>query len=108
MRRRGGGVENGKFAAWRRRKDGKFRTAIIKGLPHGQHATRGTVTGVPLIHGQDSSLWLEHVESSDGGSGEWYWLMWYTPDGWPTIPASSIFEKADFEEMTRQLIRSVP
>jgi hypothetical protein len=71
----------------------------------------GSVTGEPLIHTSDGyTLWLEHVDSTDvnGGGDQLYWVMWYEPNGVPTIPLSGVFDRDQLTEMVRQLMQFIP
>jgi hypothetical protein len=84
----------------------QYRTDISKGEPHGTGRARGSVFDSPLVNHGGWSLWLEHVVAS--GGSETYWLMWYDPKGVPTIPLSGVLDKADIQEMSRQLASFVP
>jgi len=51
-----------------RAKNGRFKTDISKGKPHGQDPTLGSVFGEPLAGSQvrdDVSLWLAHVVATE-------------------------------------------
>jgi len=88
-------------------KNRRFSTNTNKGYQHGQSPTKGSVFPTPLINHEGYTLWLEHVEDIDSGA-EVYWLMWYDPDGTPTIPMSGIFDKLELAEMSKQLTGFVP
>ncbi len=89
-----------------------FETDINKGKPHGvgqggvAHAL-GSVFDAPLVSHGGYTLWLEHAINRKDQS-EKYWLMWYDPNGIPTIPLSSVMDRADIQEMSRQLSSFVP
>jgi hypothetical protein len=86
-------------------KNSRFETNIDKGEPHGPSTTRGSVFKDALIQVPGGySLWLEHVIDKNEGE-ECYWLMWYDPQGKPTIPLSGIFGRADLEQMVGRLAR---
>jgi len=86
----------------------RYRTNIGKGEAHWPHSTvRGSVFAEPLVKHNGYTLWLEHVIEVVSGE-KCYWLMWYDPDGLPTIPLSSIFDHTDLEQMAKLLVRLVP
>jgi hypothetical protein len=81
-----------------------FTTNIAKGHSHGPLlAQLGSVFDRPLIHASSGySLWLEHVLEKDNRD-EMYWLMWYDPDGMPSIPLSGVFTNSDLQQMVSLL-----
>lgn len=86
----------------------RYRTNVEKGYGHGQFSeTLGSVFEEPLIDNDDWTLWLEHVVEIETGA-EVYWLMWYSPDGIPTIPLSGVFDRADLARMNSMLAQFVP
>ena len=86
----------------------RFRTTLAKGFAHGVSGTRGSVLPAPLVAG-DYSLWLEHVESKqEDGQRDWYWLMWYDPEGNPTIPLSGVLTRDQLCDMVRHLLQFAP
>ena len=84
----------------------RFKTDITQGYPHGPQAgaARGSVYADALLQSNGWSLWLEYVADKRGGAGV-FWLMWYEPNGKPTMPMSAVFSRADFEEMIGRLAR---
>lgn len=54
------------------------------------------------------ALWLEHVSAADDPNGQYYWLMWYGPDGWPTISMSGILNRAHIANMQRLFASFIP
>jgi hypothetical protein len=88
-------------------KNYRFRTDISKGSAHGGHRVRGSVFEEPLVQNTDGySLWLEHVTNDSGDA--YYWLMWYDPDGVPTIPMSGILDREHIADMSRLLASFIP
>ena len=85
----------------------RYRTNLSKGLAHGNSPTLGSVFDAPLVDHSGYTLWLEHVVDIQSGE-EVYWLMWYDPDGVPTIPMSGILNKEELAEMSKQLTSFVP
>lgn len=86
----------------------RFRTNLLKGFSHMPYSeTPGSVLQNSLIDSNGYTLWLEHVIDK-ASNEEIYWLMWYDPDGKPTIPMSGVFGKVDLEQMVAQLTRFVP
>lgn len=86
----------------------RYRTNISKGESHSPLSqTRGSVFAAPLIQHDGYSLWLEHVEERETGT-ELYWLMWYGPEGIPTIPMSGVFDRAELSGMLGRLGGFVP
>ena len=87
-----------------------FRTDTDRGFPHVPSATRGSVLENALVYTIGGyTLWLEHVRNrAEPDASDLYWLMWYDPDGVPTIPLSSIFNREQLVEMVGQLMRFVP
>lgn len=86
----------------------RYRTDIAKGEPHSPLSqSRGSVFPSPLVQCDGYSLWLEHVQGPET-EAEVYWLMWYDPDGVPTIPSSGIFGRTELSRMLEQLARFVP
>jgi hypothetical protein len=53
------------------------------------------------VRNPNGSLWLEHVSDRKEAGANYYWFMWYDPNGWPTIPASSIFARENMANMQR-------
>jgi hypothetical protein len=70
--------------------------------PHGAGQAMGSVFPHWLVNHNGYSLWLEHVFEPTTGA-EWFWLMWYDPNGDPTIPLSGVFDAADIQEMVGRL-----
>jgi hypothetical protein len=87
-----------------------YRTDIGNGQPHSSYAaTRGSVTGQPLVRtSQGATLWIEHVEEVKNSTQKCYWLMWYDPDGKPTIPLSGVLDKTELGRLAQQLMQFVP
>lgn len=86
----------------------RFETNIRKGEPHKPFAdTLGSVFPEPLIDHDGYTLWIEHVWEPETDA-EYYWLMWYNPEGIPTIPLSGVFDRTDLEAMVSRLARLVP
>jgi hypothetical protein len=86
----------------------RYRTNINKGEAHSPMSqNRGSVFPAPLVNHDGWSLWLEHVEEI-GNAAEVYWLMWYGPDGRPTIPLSGVFDRAELSSLVGQLASFVP
>lgn len=87
-----------------------YKTDIGAGQIHGANSnTRGSVTGQPLVQTSDgATLWLEHVEEVRNPSQKCYWLMWYKPDGIPTIPLSGVFDRNELGQLAQQLMQFVP
>lgn len=83
-----------------------YKTNVEKGEHHGQSCyPRGSVFLTPLINYNGYTLWLEHVIEK-ATQYHAYWLMWYKPDGVPSIPASSIFGKDELRQMISRLADS--
>lgn len=85
----------------------RFVTNVSMGHPHGRSQAHGSVFGDPLITHGGYTLWLEHVQERATGE-RLYWLMWYDPQGMPTIPLSSVFDRQDLSNMLAQLADFVP
>lgn len=86
----------------------RYITNIEKGFPHQpSSSTRGSVLEASLMESEGYSLWLEHAMEKETRQ-EVYWLMWYSPEGKPTIPFSGVFSKEDLENMLGKLARFVP
>ena len=87
-----------------------YRTDAATGRPHSSHSTTlGSVTGQPLVQtSEGATLWLEHVEESKNPSQKCYWLMWYDPNGMPTIPLSGVFDRSELGQLAQQLMQFVP
>jgi hypothetical protein len=73
----------------------RYYTNTGLGEMHTPHSSRGSVLPEPLVRNPNGSLWLEHVSDRKEAGANYYWFMWYDPNGWPTIPASSIFARED-------------
>ncbi len=88
----------------------RFQTDISRGFAHGWSQTRGSVVEGPLAGQQgEYSLWLEHVANRDDpAETDIYWLMWYDPEGNPTIPLSGILHREELADMVRGLMAFVP
>lgn len=84
----------------------RFETRTDKGEPHGPGNATGSVFGEAIIPGDGYTLWLEHVRDKSGGS-DMFWMMWYDPEGTPTIPMSGVFSKDQLREMVSRLARFV-
>ena len=85
-----------------------FTTNTGLGFAHDPFSTNlGSVLDAPLLISNGYSLWLEHVLEKSSNS-ELFWLMWYDPNGWPTIPLSGVFGKSDLELMIGRLTTSIP
>jgi hypothetical protein len=88
-------------------KNRRFWTDTRMGYAHGKCATLGSVFAGPLARNDSGySLWLEHVTNLDGDP--FYWLMWYDPEGCPTIPLSGIMDRNHIADMSRQLAGFIP
>lgn len=88
----------------------RFKTNIghPQSYTHGQRgAAKGSVLPEPLITHDEYTLWLEHVWAIND-EYECYWLMWYDPEGKPTISGSGVFTKEGLQEMLKQLGKFVP
>lgn len=97
----------------RHRRDGQaftcsnrwFETNVAKeeGYPHGPGQAGGSVFPEALITTEKGySLWLAHVTDKREGP-DTFWLMWYDPDGSPTIPFSAVINAAEIQEIARGL-----
>lgn len=86
----------------------RFRTDVLRGFRHRPSATRGSVVPNPLIRSDGFSLWLEHLVEFQPSGADWYWLMWYAPDGRPTIPLSGVFKRSELAGMVEQLLQLEP
>ena len=86
-----------------------YRTDLNKGETHADRSpARGSVFPEPLASREGGySLWLEHVVDKKTGD-EYYWLMWYDANGYPTIPLSGILSRADIAGMQRLLTSFIP
>lgn len=81
----------------------RFHTDITKGERHGLRKARGSVFPQPLVSSDSGyTLWLEYVVDKKE-KGETFWLMWYDPNGSPTIPMSSVISADKIREMTSRL-----
>jgi hypothetical protein len=80
--------------------NGRFRTDIKKGQPHGCSTTLGSVFDRPLCKPgkEGDSVWLEHV-IEDSTRTEYYWLMRYKKTGVPSMPMSGILSREDIANM---------
>ena len=76
-----------------------YQTDIRRGYPHGVGNAKGSVFPDALVN-TGHSLWLEYVT---GVEDEVFWLMWYDPNGSPTIPLSGIFHSQDIQTISRGL-----
>jgi len=87
----------------------RFKTNIRLGYSHSPFAkVKGSVLKVPLVNSAEGyTLWLEHVVDKESDE-KLYWLMWYGPDGIPTIPLSGVFSKDDLATMLERMIQFVP
>jgi hypothetical protein len=88
-------------------KNRRFETDVSKGFPH-YGESKGSVFDGPLRRSGNYSLWLEHVIQPNDPDEELYWLMWYDQNGRPTIPESAVFNKADIQELLRNLGSLIP
>jgi len=77
------------------------------GKNHGTTATRGTVFDRALADDGEHSLWLEHVIEIQTGD-EYYWLMWYDSNGFPTMPMSGILSRDDIANMQSLFASFIP
>lgn len=80
----------------------RFRTNTTKGYSHGLGQPAGSVFPEPLFN-DGYTLWLEHVIEPKTGQ-ESYWLMWYDPDGNPTIKVSGVMGRSDLKAIAERLI----
>jgi hypothetical protein len=80
----------------------RFHTNTCEGKPHGAGQEKGSVFDEPLLSSEGYTLWLEHVLDRAEGR-KTFWLMWYDPDGSPTIPLSGVFSHDQIREMTSRL-----
>jgi hypothetical protein len=80
----------------------RYGTNTGKGYAHGPSQASGSVFAQPLVIHNGYSLWLEHV-TEKATSAETFWLMWYDPNGSPTIPLSGVFDAPDIQEMASRL-----
>lgn len=83
-------------------RNARFETDIQKGEPHGKGHARGSVFPEPLVPGDRSTLWLEFVRNTKGGS-DTFWLMWYDNEGTPAIPLSGVISVDQIKQMTAKL-----
>jgi hypothetical protein len=81
----------------------RFKTDISRGHPHGIQGTGGSAYAEAILLSNGWSLWLEHVVEKTNDQ-EWLWLMWYEPNGRPTIPLSGVFTLSDLEKMVGRLL----
>lgn len=84
----------------------RFYTNTAKGKRHGRGRAAGSVFGQPLVSSNGYTLWLEHVIERVKGRAqgkETFWLMWYDPDGSPTIPMSGVISVDQVKEMASRL-----
>jgi hypothetical protein len=80
----------------------RFHTDITKGKRHGARKSRGSVFPEPLENSNGYTLWLEHVIDKRNAT-ETFWLMWYDPNGSPTIAESSVIPADRIKEMVSRL-----
>jgi hypothetical protein len=80
----------------------RYNTNIEKGKPHGRGEARGSVFDKPLVSSNGYTLWLEHVIDRKYDR-ETLWLMWYKPDGTPTIPMSGEIPADQVKAMASRL-----
>lgn len=86
----------------------RFQTNWKKGEPHSPYSeVKGSVFPEPLVEHEKWTLWLEHVVQRDT-EDECYWLMWYKPDGEPTIPLSGVLYRDDLKQIADKLAKLVP
>ena len=77
--------------------NGRFQTDTRRGHAHGEGQPLGSVFPGP-IGGDDYTLWLEHVVEYKGTpeeDGEWFWFVWYGPNGNCTTKTSAVFKAGD-------------
>lgn len=86
----------------------RFQTDIRRGYPHAPSGTLGSAVPEPLVRSEGYTLWLEHVNERADENADWYWLMWYDPEGLPTIPLSGVFDRQQLAGMVEQLLSLVP
>ncbi len=86
----------------------RFHTDTDRGHPHGIDQAKGSYFPDPVKLNSDGySLWLEYV-SDNLGPGGWsptpLWLMWYDPEGNPTIAHSATFDISMVRDVVGRLI----
>lgn len=88
----------------------RFRTDFGRGENHGAADTsRGSVFGQCLANHEGYTLWLEYVAELKEPNGNYYWLMWYDSEGYPTIPLSGIMSREEVVRMIQLFAeRSLP
>jgi hypothetical protein len=86
----------------------KFQTNIERGFADTPSQTRGSAIPAPLVQNNGWTLWLEYVSELEDPDTTWFWLMWYAPDGLPTIPLSGVFDRNHLADMIRQLVEQEP
>jgi hypothetical protein len=80
-----------------------FETNLQKGKTHARRRAKGSVFRSPLVTTDDRyTLWLEHAINQRTRQ-QTYWLMWYDPNGVPTIPASSVIDATEIRELGKRL-----
>lgn len=72
-----------------------YRTDISHGYEHHQgEGYRGSATRTAIYEEEgDYSLWLEHAVKVSNSNDRTLWLIWYTPDGRPSIPGGALISK---------------
>lgn len=72
-----------------------YMTDVSAGYPHheGEQHRGNAIHGAVYEEEGENSLWLEHVVRDDNPRDRTLWLMWYTPDGRPTIPGGALIHK---------------
>ena len=85
-----------------------YMTNTTRAFAHSPFAPAlGSVLDGALLVSNGYSLWLEHVIEKSSNA-EVFWLMWYDPNGLPTIPLSGIFDKSDLELLIGRLTTTIP
>ena len=81
----------------------RYMTDLTTGFPHAPNGEAlGSVIDGPLFDFGDVSIWSKHVVER-ATRERCSWLMWYDADGRPTIPLSSVFDRADIEHAAQAL-----
>jgi hypothetical protein len=86
----------------------RYHTDTSKGFPHGVGRAGGSYFDTAVIQAPDGySLWMEYVVDGHG-PGAWQpspiWLMWYDPQGNPTISQSATFDLSMVREIVTRFI----
>jgi hypothetical protein len=86
----------------------RFETDTSRGCAHDACPTLGSVFPHAVLSVNGWSLWLEYVLDHREHDRDWFWLMWYSPAGMPTIPLSGVFRKGDIAEIVKRLGEFIP